>query len=60
MRIGYEAIKFEWRNIVLGKSAKFNSIYQTSVGSYFPIVFMKFLKPHGIIFEFIANRNVLA
>jgi hypothetical protein len=59
MKIGYEAIKLEWRNLVLGKSAKLNNIYQTSVGSYFPNVFIKFRTPHSITFEFIANRNVL-
>jgi hypothetical protein len=59
MTIGYEAIKFERRNFVLGKSSKLNSIYQTLVGSYFPNVFIKCRTPHRIIFEFIAYRNVL-
>jgi len=59
MKIGYEAIKFEWRNLVLGKSAKLNILYQTSVGSYFPNLLINFRRPHRNIFEFIANRNLL-
>jgi len=59
MKIYYEAVKFEWRNLVLGKSAKLNSIYQTSERSYFPNVFIKFRTLHRITFEFISGRNLL-